>query len=115
MSEKSKRVNRMAELIQSIIAQLLLKEVSDPRLKSVTITNVDLSPDGKRALIYFSLLDPTPQHIKSAEQAFQKAAGFFRVNLSSMTELRHTPQLHFHYDASLMVAEKVTQLINKIE
>lgn len=104
----------MAELIQSIVARLLLKDVSDPRLQSVTITSVDLSPDGKRALIYFSLIDPTPENIKSALTAFQKAAGFFRLNLSKMTELRHTPMLHFHYDASLMVAEQVTRLINKI-
>lgn len=113
MSEKSKRVNRMAELIQTVIARLLQKEVNDPRLHSATITGVDLSPDGKRAIVYFSLLDATEENIKLASVAFQKASGFFRFNLSRMTELRHTPQLSFHYDVSLMVAERVTRLINE--
>ncbi len=112
MVEKSKRVNRIAELIQSVIARLLQKEVSDPRLQFATITHVDLSPDGKRALIFFSLMDPTEENIKLANKAFQSATGFIRLHLSRQTELRHTPQLHFHYDASLMVAENVTRLIN---
>lgn len=102
----------MAELIQSVIASLLLKEVSDPRLKFASITHVDLSPDGKRALIFFSLMDPTEDNVKLANTAFQSAAGFIRLHLSRQTELRHTPQLHFHYDASLIAAEKVTRLIN---
>ncbi len=104
----------MEELIQSIIAQLLQREVNDPRLQSATITGVDLSPDGKRATVFFSLLDTGNDNVKSAQQAFQKASGFFRLNLSRMTELRHTPQLHFLYDASLINAENVTRLINEV-
>ena len=114
MAAKSKRVNRMAELIQSIIARLLQKEVNDPRLQNATITGVDLSPDGKRATVYFSILDVNNDNIKLTTSAFQKAAGFFRFNLSQQTELRHTPQLHFLYDASLMVAENVSRLINEV-
>lgn len=113
MSEKSKRVHRMAELIQTIVAQLLQKEVNDPRLQSVTITGVDLSPDGKRATIFFSMIDHTDENIKSVKLAFEKASGFFRFNLSRQTELRHTPILTFHYDASLMTAERVSRLINE--
>ena len=113
MSEKSKRVYRMAELIQSVVAQVLQKEVNDPRLQSVTITGVDLSPDGKRATVFFSLIDHADDKIKEAKQAFQKASGFFRFNLSRQTELRHTPILVFEYDASLMTAERVSRLINE--
>lgn len=109
---KSKRNNRVAELIQTTIAQLLQKEVSDPRFKTVTITAVDLSPDGKNAIVFFSLLEATLDNIQSAEKAFKKAAGFFRLQLSRLTELRHTPQLIFKYDASLANAERISRLIN---
>jgi ribosome-binding factor A len=114
MATKSKRVYRMAELIQGIIAQLLRKEVNDPRLRFTTITGVDLSPDGKSATVFFSLLDNTDENIKLAKQAFQNAAGFFRLHLSRMTELRHTPHLHFEYDVSLVVGERVSHLLKDV-
>ncbi|OGT34633.1 MAG: ribosome-binding factor A [Gammaproteobacteria bacterium RIFCSPHIGHO2_02_FULL_39_13] len=110
---KSKRANRVAELIQTTIAHLLLKEVSDPRLRFVTITGVDLSPDGKNAVVFFSMLDPTSDHVKSAEKAFQKAQGFFRFQLSQSTEFRHTPQLIFRYDPSQMVGERISKLLKE--
>ena len=114
LATKSKRNNRLAELIQSVIARLLIKEVFDPRLSSVTITGVDVSPDGRNAIVFFSLLDPTDVNIKSAEKAFEKASGFFRFQLSRETELRHTPKLIFKYDASLMVGERVSQLLSDV-
>lgn len=115
LAEKSKRTTRTAELIQSIIGRLLLKEVSDPRLQGISLTGVDLSPDFKNAIVFFSLLDPSPENIKIAERSFEKASGFFRVQLSRSTELRHTPKLIFKYDASLMVGERVSNLINSID
>src|SRR3990167_9928351 len=71
LSEKSKRVHRLAELIQTVIAQLLQREVNDPRLNGVTITGVDLSPDGKKAMVFFSLLNVTDENIKLSSTAFQ--------------------------------------------
>lgn len=102
----------MGELIQSTAASVLQKEVSDPRLKTITITGADLSPDGKNATVFFSLLDPTEKNIQSAEKAFEKAASFFRYQLSQLTELRHTPKLIFKYDLSLMVGERVSRLLS---
>ena len=110
---KSKRTHRTAELIQKIIALALLKEVSDPRLTSVTVTGVDLSPDFKQAIVFFSMLDPKEDAIKSAEKAFLKAAGFFRVLLSRSTELRHTPKLFFRYDPTLVNAERISDLLKE--
>lgn len=115
LSEKSKRVNRMAELIQSVVARLLQKEVNDPRLRMVTITGADVSPDGKNAIIFFSLLDPTDENIKLARLAFEKASGFFRLHLSRLTELRHTPKLIFKYDVSLMTGERVLNLLKQAD
>lgn len=110
-TQKSKRAFRVGELIQSTVASVLRKEVSDPRLKTIAITGADLSPDGKNAIVFFSLLDPTPANINSAEKTFEKAASFFRYQLSQFTELRHTPKLIFKYDPSLMVGERVSWLL----
>ena len=115
MAEKSKRKNRMAELVQSIIARLLQKEINDPRLRMITITGVDISPDGKNAIVFYSLLDPTEENIKQAQTAFEKANGFLRLQLSRLTELRHTPKLIFKYDASLITGERVSNLLKEVD
>ena len=115
MSTKSKRNHRTEELIQHIIAQLLLRDVHDPRLSKVTITGVDLSPDFKNATIFFSCLDPTDVALKNAQKAFEKAVSFFRVHLSKQTELRHTPQLSFKYDTSLVDGERISKLLKEAD
>ena len=107
----SKRNHRIGELIQTTIARVLQTQVSDPRLQQATIVDVDLSPDVKNATVYFSLLDTELKNIQSVENAFKKAVGFFRVQLSQLVELRFTPKLTFKFDASGMAAERITQLL----
>lgn len=113
MREKSKRVQRVSELIQSVIAMMLLREVSDPRLSQVTITGVNLAPDYGNAVIYFTLPDTDEKRIRDTEQAFQKAIGFFRRQLAQLTELRHTPRLTFKYDVVTTTAERIACLLNE--
>lgn len=114
MSEKTKRVRRIAGLIQSVVATVLKKEVSDPRLAKATISGIDLAPDYGQAVLFFSLPDPTPHDIKTTEKAFEKATSFFRYHVSQSTELRYTPQLIFKYDASILNAERISALLDDV-
>ena len=108
---KKTRNYRMAELIQQVIATVLQKEVHDPRLNTVNITGVDLSPNYQSATVFFTLLDPSEKNIKEAESAFQKAKGFFRLQLSRETTLRYTPQLTFQYDRAIDQGERISKLL----
>jgi ribosome-binding factor A len=112
---KSKRTNRVAELIQMTIAQLLIREVRDPRLASVTVTGVDLAPDFTQAVVFFTLLNPNKKNIEGAKKAFEKASGFFRAQLSKTTELRHTPRLAFRFDEAIAEGEKISALLKDSE
>jgi len=114
LSGKTKRVRRIAGLIQTVVATTFKKEVSDPRLAQVTISGIDLAPDYGQAVLFFTLTDPSPEAVKAAEAAFKKASGFFRRHVSQLTKLRYTPQLIFRYDASIMNAEKIQQLLNAV-
>lgn len=108
---KSKRNHRAEELIQQAIANVLRRDVQDQRLSFVTITGVDLSPDFKQAIVFFSLLDPKPLLMREAENAFKKAAGFFRASLAKQVELRHTPNLVFRYDPSVETGARISDLL----
>lgn len=106
------RTHRVAELIQTIVARLLITEVNDPRLRSVSITGVDIAPDFKRAIVFFTMLETDDASaIKEAEKAFEKAAGFFRAKVARLAELRHTPQLVFQYDVTIIHGERVSKLL----
>ena len=111
MQTPSKRTHRVAELIQTTLADLLKKSVHDPRLKNVTMTHVKLTSDFSTATLFFSLSEENEQSIKDAQNAFQKAAGFFRHQLSQQIELRHTPKLIFKYDQTAAHAERISHFL----
>lgn len=114
MSTKEfKRADRIADLFQTELATLLLREISDPRLQEVTITSIKVSDDLGHAKIYFTLLDAVPEKINEALKGFKHASGFFRSHLAKVSQLRKVPTLAFYYDDHADRANKMTRLIEK--
>lgn len=111
MPAPSKRARRVAELIQSIVADCLIKSVHDPRLKTARITYVKLTPDFSMATVFFSLPEENKKTIHDTEKAFQKAAGFLRYQLSQKIELRHTPKIIFRFDKTKATADRISYLL----
>jgi len=91
----SRRTQRMASLIHSELARLLIEEVSDPRLREIVITEVELSPDLKSGHVFFALGTAKP---KEVSEGFQRATPFFRKKLGDNLALRFVPTLQFHVD-----------------
>ena len=110
MRKPSIRPQKVADLIQQALAQLIKKEVHDPRLLGASLTAVRLSPDLKQAIVFFTVLEN--KNYKEAEKTFAKAAGFLRHLLAKNTELRYVPQLRFVYDKSIEHGAKLSSLIN---
>jgi ribosome-binding factor A len=108
-----KRADRVADLIQMEISDLLLKEVRDPRIGSVTITGVKVTDDLRTARIYFVELgkDQCSEEVRSG---LDKAAGFLRRELGRRIRLRHVPELLFSYDPSFAYGNKIEKLISEI-
>jgi ribosome-binding factor A len=97
----NRRTNRMSALIQSEIARLLLQEVSDPALKELVVTEVDMSPDLSHAKVYFSRNEfsstPLPK-MKEVEKGFARATPFLRKKIGRNLELKSIPELRFIED-----------------
>jgi len=108
----SSRPKRVAEAIRNELSLLLLREVADPRLGDISFSRVEMSPDLKRARIYFVLpagADPAP-----VRQALKKAGGFFRSRIARSINLRYTPELVFSYDDLNEELQRMDELFREI-
>lgn len=110
MTKGYARIDRVADLIQATLAEILKKNAQDERFALVTITDVKVSPDFAIARIYISVLDD--QHAKETVAALNKAAKFLRYNLAHEIDLRVTPALKFFYDDTAARGDRISSLIN---
>ena len=110
---ESNRPKRVAEAIRNEVSILLLQQIADPRLTGVTISHVVVTPDLKQAKIYFSL--PPGKESGPALKGMNRARGFIRSHLAKVFNLRYTPQLLFYYDEFNAEAQRIDDLLRKIE
>lgn len=111
MKKSNDRVRRIADLVKKELAQILLKEAIDPRLRFVTITAVKLSPDYSIATIYVVAHDNNDT--KTLIQILNESAKDFRHHLARKVNMRTTPKLKFVYDDSIDYSRKMSKLIDE--
>lgn len=105
---------RMNDRIHQILSSLLLREVADPRLRGVTLTEVQLDPELVVAKIYVSALGDESRE-QEVMQGLRRAKGFMRRELSKRIRLRTTPELFFSWDYTLEHAERINQIISSLD
>lgn len=101
-------------MIKRELSDILVKEISDPRLDSLTIQSVEVSPDLRRAKIFYSKLDSQFTEAE-IEEALARAMGFFRRHLSRNIRLRYTPELIFLRDRTQETRERIDSLLEQIK
>ena len=100
----------VGQQIRREIAELVRLEINDPRVRLVTITDVEVANDYSHAKIFFTRLDG--KHAE-AQEGLERAAGFLRSRLARSLKLRIMPQLHFVFDASVERGSQLSQLIDQ--
>lgn len=108
------RSDRVGGLIQQVLAELLQKEISDPRLANTTITAVKMSRDLRIARIYFAT-EKGDEKQKAAQQAFDRARGFVKRELAQRLGLRYMPDLKFFYDDTIDRGARIEKLIKMVK
>jgi ribosome-binding factor A len=106
------RPQKVADLIQRELSELIRLEVRDPRVGMVTITAVDVSPDLSHAKVFVTLLNQ--ELLGETMQGLQRAAGFLRSQLSHRMNLYTTPELRFVYDESVERGDRLSRLIDSV-
>lgn len=96
------------------MTDILQTQLNDPRLEGVTITQVVVTPDTKRADIYFSVLGDEEER-EIAQHGLDSAVGRLRREIGARTRLRNTPELVFHWDPSLEYGEHIEQLLDQLD
>ncbi len=108
------RVEKVQEAIQREISNMLLLDIKDPRIKSVTVTGVALTDDMSQAKVYVSLYG-TPEEQKEAWQALTKAKGFLRTEIAKRIRLRFAPDLVLEQDTSWEYGAHIEKLLRQIK
>lgn len=117
MAKEFSRARRVADQIQRHLAELIQKELGDPRVGMVTVTAVEVSHEFEHARIYFTVLSnklDDPSQVKETTEALNHASGFLRRELARRLKLRTTPDLVFVHDTSLEQGNRLTDLIKSV-
>jgi ribosome-binding factor A len=104
------RKQRIADRIREELSEMLILDISDPRLKGVSITDVTIDRELAYAEIYFSAIEGF-QRSEEILNGLEHAQGYLRRELSHRIELRTFPRLRFHWDPTFEKAEKIERLI----
>jgi ribosome-binding factor A len=112
MPREFHRSRRVEEQLQRLLAELVRREVRDPRVGPITITAVEVSRDLSHAKVFFVPFDPARAPTEVAT-ALASAAGFLRVQLKRSLQMRQVPSLVFVPDETIDRAAHLSQLINE--
>jgi len=110
---QGKRLDRVNQLIREEISTLLQRELKDPRLGFVTVTEVVTSGDLRSAKVFVSVLGDEAKWAGSL-QALLSARGFIRNWLRQHLDLRVTPELDFRPDRSMEHAARIQELLKQL-
>lgn len=107
------RVQRIAERIRQELSEILLYQMTDPRLAGVSVTDVVVDRDLDFARIFVSTLEGSVRK-DEVLSALEGATGFIRFQLSQRIELRAFPQLRFKWDPTSERADRMEELFARL-
>jgi ribosome-binding factor A len=115
MAKEYSRTQRIGDQMQRELAQLIQREIKDPRLGLVTLTGTEVSRDLAHAKVFFTVMgqDDDDQKIAESQAVLKDAAGYLRMLLGRAIKLRTIPQLHFLYDESVRRGAQLSVLIER--
>lgn len=108
-----KRAARVGDVLLREIADLLMRRVKDPRVKGVTITEIEMSGDLKHARVFFSVLGGEKE-VLTALAGLESAKGFMKREIGIRMDLKYTPEITFKHDPSLDRGDHMEKLFERL-
>ncbi len=107
------RARRVGELLKKEISQILLRELRDPRIGFVSVTDVEVSGDLRHAKVFVSVYGSDKEKEDTME-ALEQATGYIRKIVGERINIYHTPELLFRYDNSIERGVHISKIIKDI-
>ncbi len=109
-ASSSHRIHRIADQIQRDLSELIPRELRDPRLGLITVSEVQLSPDYAHARVFFTVLGAEPPHVLAT---LNERAGYLHSLLFKRLRIHTVPTLHFVFDETTAKASVMNALISQ--
>ena len=110
----SQRSDRVAEELRKIIAQILLEDLSDPRLGFVTVTKIHVTNDLRLGRVYYSVLG-TEEQKQSTAESLEEHQGFIRRLVAERLNMKFAMEVRLELDPSIDHSFKIDSIIKKIQ
>jgi ribosome-binding factor A len=112
-------MRRVDEAVRQVIGDVVAKEMKDPRVGFVTVTDVRTSPDLSHARVYVSVLGERgrasePEQREASLQGLRSAHGFLQGRIAAELRLKRTPALEFSYDDTTDRALRVEEILGEV-
>jgi ribosome-binding factor A len=112
-------MRRVDEAIRQVIGDVVSKEMKDPRVGFVTVTDVRTSPDLSHSRVYVSVLGKRgrpskPEQREASLEGLRSAHGFLQSRIAAELRLKRTPTLEFSYDDTTDRAMRVEEILDEI-
>jgi ribosome-binding factor A len=107
------RIARLRELLKQETSAILQRDLRDPRVGFVSVTDVELSPDLRHAKIFVSIMGDAEAKARTMD-GLVSAQGFIRTELARRIRLRHMPEVAFRIDESIERGARVARLLREV-
>jgi ribosome-binding factor A len=104
------RLQRIADRIRQVLSETLIREISDPRLQKIYVTDVKIDKELAYADVFVSAVEGVSRSV-DVLAGLESASGFLRRTLASRIELRSFPRLRFHWDVTPENADRIERIL----
>ena len=111
MPREFPRARRVEEQLKRLLAELIRRDVKDPRVGLITITSAEVSRDLTHAKVFFTPFAGVGD-AGAALEALRHASGYLRHQVRNLMRLRVAPELDFHIDDSVERGARLSALIH---
>jgi ribosome-binding factor A len=109
----SRRALKAAEVVREVVGMAILAELKDPRIRDVTVTHVEVSPDLRYAKVHVSVMGDEKRQRLSLE-GLRSASGFLQSKLGKRIEARYTPKIEFVLDMGVKKSIEVARILKEV-
>ncbi|MFP3940703.1 MAG: 30S ribosome-binding factor RbfA [Acidobacteriota bacterium] len=109
----TRRSDRVGDMLRAELADLVIRELADPRVRGATVSRVDVSPDLRHADVGISILGDETDRLEAVE-VLRGARGFLRSRLARKVRLKNVPDLRFQLDRGPERSQRISDLLESL-